>query len=163
VKNSIVHSREIEENNLARHLFPDGSVPWDEPIAPDLESGDERRLSGRIRMCSYCGSMHPTDVVAAIKAGAQGEWADMKYGWPHKSYFTGVPNPHVGLLESRHTASYQHREDWIQLGERSWRAPGEPAEATLMWKFYSSPPAGCYARRKGTDREPPRRAFRVYG
>lgn len=132
---SIAHGDEM--NKMGKSLYPDGRVPWDEAVAPDLSSGDERLLSGRIRMCAYCGSMHPADVAAAIKAGAHGEWADMKYGWPHKAYFHGVPNPHAGLLESRHTANYKHSDDWVQIGERSWRGPGAPADAIMMWKFYT--------------------------
>jgi len=36
--------------------------------------------------CDYCGSLHPTEVVALLKAGARISMADWKYGWPHKAY-----------------------------------------------------------------------------
>lgn len=132
---SVAHQNETNKM-IQRVGWPDGRVPWDDPVPPDLESGDERRFAGRIRMCAYCGSMHPADVVAAIKAGARGSWADMKYGWPHKAYFNDVPNPHAGMLESRASANHEC-EGWIKIGDRSWREPGRPAAATIMWKFYS--------------------------
>lgn len=79
--------------------------------------------------------MHPADVASAIRAGAQGEWADRKYGWPHKAYFSGVPNPHAGLLEVRASANYK-RDGWIQCGDY-WHEPPTPAPALTNWKFYS--------------------------
>jgi hypothetical protein len=36
------------------------------------------------RTCSYCGSISPEDLAAEARWKA--EWADMKYGWPHKFY-----------------------------------------------------------------------------
>jgi hypothetical protein len=109
----------------------------DDAVAPDIESGDEKRFAGRLRSCAYCGSMHPADVVAAIKAGAVGSWAYMKYGWPHKSYFDGVPNPHAGMLESLSGANYKVGEDWVQTSDGLWRGPYTPAASTTMGKFYS--------------------------
>ena len=47
------------------------------------------------KTCSYCGSLHPEDVLAAMKAGAKIEWADFKYGWPHKLYID-LPNLKAG-------------------------------------------------------------------
>ena len=39
------------------------------------------------RRCSYCGSLHPEDFLAAAKAGARiDRGVDWKYGWPHKVY-----------------------------------------------------------------------------
>lgn len=37
------------------------------------------------RRCDYCGSIHPDDLVKEIP-GVRPEWADQKYGWPHKVY-----------------------------------------------------------------------------
>lgn len=131
---SIAHSN---MNHVGEKLWPDNRVTWQEAAPPDLESRDPRRTTGRIRNCDYCGSMHPSDVVAAIKAGAKGSWADMKYGWPHKAYFNGIPNPHVGLLESRQGSNQKQCDDWFQTSNGLWNAPGKPAAATLMWKFYT--------------------------
>lgn len=41
------------------------------------------------RTCSYCGSIHPEDLAA--EAAWTAEWADAKYGWPHK-FYVAVPN-----------------------------------------------------------------------
>ena len=126
-------------NLVGEGLWPDGRVPWDDAAPPEVASGDERRMTGRLRNCGYCGSMHPADVAAAIKAGAKGEWADTKYGWPHKSYFDGIPNPHAGLLESRASANFKSEEhlDWTPTGDGHWREPGKPAPATTYGKFYT--------------------------
>ena len=48
--------------------------------------------------CDYCGSLHPAEVVALLKAGARIHMADMKYGWPHKAY---LDNP-WGKFYTRH-------------------------------------------------------------
>jgi hypothetical protein len=119
-------------------LDPEHDVfPWNDPVAPNWDGKSGDRTAGSLRRCPYCGSMHPADVAAAIRAGAKGEWADQKYGWPHKAYFTDVPNPHAGMLESRASANFQHKPDWIKVGEREWREPGEPAPKTTDGKFYT--------------------------
>lgn len=41
------------------------------------------------RRCSYCGSVHPDDLAAEPEWRA--EWADRKYGWPHK-FYVDIPN-----------------------------------------------------------------------
>mgnify|MGYP001607407496 CR=1 FL=1 len=41
------------------------------------------------RTCSFCGSIHPGDLAA--EAGWRPEWADRKYGWPHK-FYVDIPN-----------------------------------------------------------------------
>lgn len=38
------------------------------------------------RTCSYCGSIHPTDLLALLHGGDKLTLADKKYGWPHKFY-----------------------------------------------------------------------------
>lgn len=73
MESSKVHSREVSSLSMFKLHYPDGLVPFDD---------------GR---CSFCGSLHPSKVVEAIKAGAGGEFADMKYGWPHKVYLHDVP------------------------------------------------------------------------
>lgn len=131
---TLAHSDAIQPPFIP--LYPDGKFPWHEAVPPDVQSGDGKRNTGRLRACSYCGSMHPTDVVAAIQAGAHGSWADMKYGWPHKAYFNGVPNPHAGLLECLGTANHP-LEGWIQVDDKHWRQPYTPAPATTTGKFYT--------------------------
>lgn len=93
-------------NHFGTASNPDGMVEWREPRAPDLASGDGNLTTGRLRSCGYCGSMHPADLAVALKSGATAHWADFKYGWPHKIYVEGIPNPHAGMLESRMGASH---------------------------------------------------------
>lgn len=122
---------------------------WRPEEPPNIEAG---RTTGRLRSCEWCGSMHPADLAAAIRAGARGEWADRKYGWPHKAYFEGIPNPHAGLMESRHGHSNPPQEEidagkWVKVpngfnprtGEPtfSWYAAGKPSDATTWGKFYT--------------------------
>lgn len=133
----------------ARNVYPDGNAPWRAATPPDLPSG---RTTGQLRSCQFCGSMHPADVAAAIRAGASGHWADFKYGWPHKAYFDGVPNPHAGLLESRSSRSHPPQAEidaglHIQIPNgfdratgapvMRWTAAGEPAASTTHGKFYA--------------------------
>ena len=126
-----VHDREIEFSVFSP-MFPDGKVPFEDPVPPD----PKKLGGGTLRRCYYCGSMHPTDVVAAIKAGGRGEIADMKYGYPHKVYFHGVPNPHEGLLASR-SGSSKPKDGYIQVGENEWLSPPEPESATTWGMFYT--------------------------
>lgn len=44
------------------------------------------------RSCAYCGSIHPADLAAELRAHPNAgtlEMADRKYGWPHKFYASG--------------------------------------------------------------------------
>lgn len=130
---SIAHRRGM--NHFGQTLFPDGQVPWEDAQAPDIQKG-ERYWTGRLRNCAYCGSMHPADVAAAIRAGAKGEWADMKYGWPHKAYFDDIPNPHAGMLEIRGSANFV-QPGWVDMGNGHSHAPAEPAAEKTHGKFYT--------------------------
>lgn len=50
------------------------------------------------RCCSYCGSIHPLDLLRYMERGqADVSGSDWKYGWPHK-FYVDVPNPHEGVL-----------------------------------------------------------------
>jgi len=129
---SIAHQKGM--NTIGQSMFSNGKVPWEEATPPNIKKGD-KHWTGHLRNCAYCGSMHPSDVVAAIKSGARGEWADMKYGWPHKAYFEGVPNPHAGMLEIRASSNHEH-EGWIKEGVM-WHEPGTPASPTTGGKFYT--------------------------
>lgn len=139
-----VHSLDAQ----ARMFYPEGKAPWREATPPDLSAG---RTMGSMRSCQFCGSMHPADLAAAIRAGARGSFADMKYGWPHKAYFDGVPNPHAGLLETRSSSST--KSEWFphevrepryneRTGERiadyvTYTEAPTPAPATTHGKFYT--------------------------
>ena len=43
-------------------------------------------LARPFRTCSFCGSIHPEDLMAAIADGETIMLADEKHGWPHKLY-----------------------------------------------------------------------------
>ena len=145
---SVAHLRDMNIFGLGH--YPDRLVPWREAQGPDLDSG---RTTGSLRGCGYCGSMHPADLAAAIRNGAQAHWADFKYGWPHKAYVDGIQNPHVGMLESRCSTSNPPQAEidagkWVRMptGEFSqstgeptftYREPGKPAKATTSGKFYT--------------------------
>lgn len=131
MKPSIAHKGGM--NHVGESLYPDGLVPW--ALATPPESSGRSR-TGRLRSCHYCGSMHPEDIAVAIQAGAKGEWADWKYGWPHKAYFEGIPNPHAGLLEVRSSANYEHA-GWIKDGNYWHEVVPKPAPALTRGKFYT--------------------------
>lgn len=112
---------------------------WLPAQAPDIEAG---RTTGRLTCCQFCGSMHPTHVAAAIRAGAVGHWADRKYGWPHKAYFDAVPNPHEGMLESRMSASH---------ATPTCPKTGAPCAEVEGTQSFSNPQCECM--RNGTAKE----------
>lgn len=74
-----------------------------EPITWRPASEDPARQP--FRTCSYCGSIHPEDLVKAIAAGAKLGGSDWKYGWPHKFYISEIPNPNAGKLVCRISGS----------------------------------------------------------
>lgn len=72
---SKAHQHELQfQLSVFKHLHPDGLV--------------EFRDDGT---CSFCGSLHPAKAVELFKTGAHAEWADRKYGWPHKAYLKPAP------------------------------------------------------------------------
>lgn len=140
----------FDMNGFGVAEWPDGRVPW-RPAEPPNVADAERSAIGSLRGCSYCGSMHPADVAAAIRSGAKFSWADRKYGWPHKAYGDGIPNPHAGMPEVRASASHptpgfprEVRKPRFSptTGERvddyvTYTEEPKPASATTCGKFYS--------------------------
>lgn len=151
---SIAHKMAGDMNWVGIQHFPGGMVPWLPAQAPDWHEGGQR-TDGRLCSCGYCGSMHPAEVAAAIRAGARGHWADFKYGWPHKFYLEGVPNPHAGMVEltssiggeprtDEDRAEYSIKVPSGRFDERTgqptfyYYAPGKPAPALSSHeKFYT--------------------------
>jgi hypothetical protein len=73
----------------------------------DRRPADERWPQGiPYRTCSYCGSIHPEDLLAALAAGAELHGADWKLGWPHKFYIENIPNPNRDALAEVGMKSY---------------------------------------------------------
>ena len=136
--------------NAHKHEWTYGNTPeWADSVPPDVTAG---RPTGLLRRCSWCGSMHPADVAAAILAGARAHFADWKYGWPHKVYLDAVPNPHAGMPESRAGASSPPQAEidagkWTRVADGfspttgeplfTWAAAPAPASLTTWGKFYT--------------------------
>ncbi len=119
-------SQEINCHKGEWNPFAGKDYRW-EVIKPDGCYG------ANLRHCPYCGGIHPKDAFELLKSGANLELADMKYGWPHKFYIDGVPNPLAGQI--------------VKIGSRSG-ADGKggyfdedivgPAPKTLQVKFYNT-------------------------
>lgn len=76
--------------------------------APRLDS---EPYSETFRTCWYCGSINPEDLVRIAKDHTlRMELADRKYGYPHKLYVHGIPNPNFGKIVEMGT-SFQRGED----------------------------------------------------
>lgn len=149
IEYSIAHQHDM--NRFGLEEWPDRRVPWHPAKAPDMSNADT--CIGNLRRCGYCGSMHPSDVADAIRKGAKFTWADFKYGWPHKAYGDGIPNPHAGLPESRAGTSRPPADEvaagkWIELPTgrfdpntgkptTTWREAPRPAASRTWGKFYS--------------------------
>lgn len=58
-------------------------------------SWHEPRRGEHFRRCSFCGSIHPEDLAA--ETGWRAEWADRKYGFPHK-FYVDIPNRNPDAL-----------------------------------------------------------------
>ena len=144
-------------NNIAHDNDPAAKV-----FFPQTWSQREGLLA-----CSFCGSMHPSEVVAALKAGATISFADQKYGWQHKIYLDNIANPNAGerkeycstsrsldnpmsdeLRESSGYEKAQLREeisktvvDGVVVREHSVKwldyKKYSPAPATMTKKFYT--------------------------
>ena len=99
------------------------------------------------RSCSYCGSMHPADLLRVVSEGARLHGADWKYGWPHKFYIDDIVNKIAGQIcrvggvycsaanldesKQRHPEAVNWRES-----EHGWQADlmGEaPTHLTAKW------------------------------
>jgi hypothetical protein len=67
------------------------------------------------RRCSYCGCVHPDDLTA--EPGVRIDWADMKYGWPHK-FYAHIPNREPGRLFVVSTVNHPPRDgEWITVAD----------------------------------------------
>lgn len=77
----------------ARRFLPDKPIIWDEPRVDSVYA-----IVEPFRRCSYCGSIHPEDLIKHLEKGAELGGADWKYGWPHKFYVSGIPNVTTALV-----------------------------------------------------------------
>lgn len=75
------------------------------------------------RRCSFCGSISPEDLVA--EPAWRAEWADQKYGWPHK-FYVDIPNRQPDQLfvvsvtwSDQPPKPLIKGQEWIPVGELS--------------------------------------------
>jgi hypothetical protein len=84
------------------------------------------------RTCSYCGSIHPEDLLHYLQAGnVRLGGSDWKYGWPHKFYVDGIPNPLAGKIVETGSES-----KWVD-GERVSTPIYSPAADSSPAKWYN--------------------------
>lgn len=106
----------------------------------------EPRYGEHYRTCSFCGSVHPEDLAADIAGGAviRAEWADMKYGWPHKLYIDLVPRDPGLLHVSGHVtgSAAPDRGPWVAAGDLT----GEQRQIVAAggWLRRGEEPSGWY-------------------
>lgn len=101
--------------------YPGDMVPWEKR---------EARMH-----CSYCGSLHPNEAVALLKAGASISFADIKYGWPHKAY---LDNPHAKFY-TRHLVDATPEDKGFIEKALGLHIDFHPEEQTVSWRRYGSP------------------------
>jgi len=128
------------DGNWQAERYP-GSCVWREP------SGGKPRMREHpdwpdpyfetYRTCGYCGSIHPQDLYYWLERGvARLERADRKYGWPHKFYVEGIPNPIAGqLVVTSWSSAYRQNADGTS--ECVETPHPSPAPATLFVKWYN--------------------------
>lgn len=84
-KNISIHHRELGADSIE-------SWAWCAPISKDGGLTEHSHFT-EWETCPYCGSISPRGLVELVQKNAgvlQMEAADMKYGWPHKVYVSGV-------------------------------------------------------------------------
>lgn len=72
----MIFQSEITVHAFDQHPRDITSDIWDKHFSQDIEA----------RYCSYCGSLHPEDMYNLLDKADRVEFADMKYGYPHKLY-----------------------------------------------------------------------------
>jgi hypothetical protein len=116
----------------ANGVFRFGQPHW---LGPEADVRADGYVGQNFRTCSYCGSIHPDDLLTFLKQGAQMHGADWKYGWPHKFYVKNIPHP----MEGKEVK--QGSESWGEQGpDGIWIRHEEPIMgiAGKMWaKWYN--------------------------
>lgn len=126
--------------------YPDYDVSRWEPARVTTETvevnGEEvlaDNWSQPFRTCRYCGSIHPVDLleiwkrdefervhVVSMPTGpltmTNVEWADFKYGYPHKLYVRGIPNPNAGrkAVTGRRYEGGELVEKFVSVERSTW-------------------------------------------
>jgi hypothetical protein len=87
------------------------------------------------RTCSFCGSINPDDLAA--ETGWRAEWADQKYGWPHKFYVDIANRDPEALFAIRST----------------WGATAKPFQGEVLWDELTEEQRAIYDRDHGVSRD----------
>lgn len=108
---------------------------WRPPRAVAKRGDDDGPDIQPTRECDYCGGMHAGDLLELLRGPALIglEVAGWKYGWPHKIYVSGIPNPLAGVPTIR---SWRYFTDANGVGQRESGEP-RPEPATMTEKFYT--------------------------
>lgn len=75
-----------------QNVHPEAGQP---PFNYGPWSWREPHRGEHFRRCSFCGSVNPDDLAA--EPAWRAEWADRKYGWPHK-FYVDIPNRDTARL-----------------------------------------------------------------
>lgn len=117
-----------------------GEPLWRPPRSVDEDDPYEQTY----RSCSYCGCIHPEDLYQLLQneAGVNLGGSDWKYGWPHKFYVDGIPNPRVGVTYTIWTYGGQgdeYQEYTRYDGTKGFRKPygTRSAPPTQQAKWYN--------------------------
>lgn len=103
-------------------------------------SWSEPKRDEHFRRCSYCGSVNPEDL--ATEPAWLAEWADAKYGWPHK-FYVDIPNRHPDVKVPTSVRSAPSSEGgWINAPDLS-----DEQRASLADHGFEVGPAMSYAFR----------------
>lgn len=101
------------------------------------------------RECSYCGSIHPEDLLRVMRGGARVTMADIKYVVPHKLYVSGIPNLNAGRKYKQYAycGVQPPSGDWEEYETGSFSpSTGKPVTA---WRMLTATPlAPVYATAK---------------
>ncbi|HET9889667.1 MAG TPA: hypothetical protein VFQ42_04125 [Mycobacterium sp.] len=104
----------------------------DSPFTYDPWTWREPMRGEHFRRCSFCGSIHPEDLVA--EATWRADWADQKYGWPHKFYvdITNRTPERKRVITALTEQQYQDSlggKDWpVRHDAFEWRRVGDVPE-----------------------------------
>lgn len=85
-------------------------------MGADNWSWDKPRHGEHFRRCDYCGSINPDDLVAEPTWHA--DWADRKYGWPHK-FYVDIPDRkgELDCVDSTNSAVRPSFGDWKRVAD----------------------------------------------
>jgi hypothetical protein len=105
----------------------------DPPFRYGPWSWSEPRDGEHFRRCSFCGSVSPDDLAA--EPAWRAEWADRKYGWPHK-FYVDVPNRNPDAL--------------FAIGS-TWGANAKPSLGEVPWDELTEEQHAIYGERPSLD------------